>query len=402
MNVEKGPAHRAKGVAMQPVRTQRERFMAVMRGERIEPIPFFPDITDWYSARRGEPGKPRRGGSGAFTSDADPAHKVAGDMPDAYRDFTLLDFYRRFDWGLPIHHYGWFRRLYADGVSREVREQGGERVIRLHTPRGGLVRRELLAADGSWCPVEHFCKGPADLEIVRLVVEATRYEPCYDTVLAAMAEMGDRGVGDLPLDRSPFGKLVHEYMGFEQTAYALFDDAARIEAFLAVQEQSDLQLVKLAASGPAPVVILSDHADENLIAPPHYARYCIPYYQKISKIIHAGGKYVSTHLDGNFRGFFPLLGKTGFDLLDGCTPAPMFNYEVEELAAALPPGMKTYCGVPATLFCQHLPEGEILAFGDRIAAALGGRGILNIGDILPPDGEIEQVIALGRHMAGKG
>ncbi|HOX06103.1 MAG TPA: uroporphyrinogen decarboxylase family protein [Planctomycetota bacterium] len=382
--------------------SHRDRFMAVMRGERVESVPFFPDITDWYGARRGEPGKPRPGGAGAFMSDADPVHKSPGSMPEAYRDFTLLDFYRRFDWGLPIHHYGWFRRVYVGGVEREVREQGGERVVRLRTPRGSLVRRELLAADGSWCPVEHFCKEPADLEIVRLAVEATRYEPRYDAVRAAMAEMGDRGVGDLPLDRSPFGKLVHEYMGFEQAAYALFDDAARIEEFLALQEQSDLELVKLAAAGPAPVVIMSDHADENLIAPPHYERYCLPYYRKIVKILHDAGKLVSTHLDGNFRGFFPLLGQTSFDLLDGCTPAPMFNYEVEELAAALPPGMKTYCGVPATLFCQRLPDREILAFGDRILAALGGRCILNVGDILPPNGDIEQVIALGRHLSGKG
>ena len=58
--------------------------------------------------------------------------------------------------------------------------------------------------------------------------------------------------------------------------------------------------------------------------------------------------------------------------------------------------MAAYCGVPATLFCQHRPTEEILAFGRRIAESLRGRGILNIGDILPPDGDLEQVIALGR------
>lgn len=396
-----GPTPGNAAVSLPRVLSHRDRFLAVMRGERVHPMPFFPDITDWYGARRGEPGKPRPGGAGSFMSDTDPAHRLPGDMPDAYREFTLLDFYRHFDWGLPIHHYDWFRRVYAGGVERTVREQDGERTIRLRTPKGELVRRELLAADGSWCPVEHFCKRAADLEIIRLAVEATRHEPCYDRVLAAMTEMGGLGVGDLPLDRSPFGKVVHEYLGFEETVYALHDDATRIEEFLAAQEQCDLQLVRLAAAGPAPVVILSDHADENLIAPPYYERYCIPYYQKIVKILHDAGKIVSTHLDGNFRGFFPLLGKTGFDLLDGCTPAPMFNYEVEELAAALPPGMKSWCGVPASLFCQGLPDREILAFGDRIAAALAGRGILNIGDILPPNGNIGQVIALGRHISGK-
>ena len=95
---------------------------------------------------------------------------------------------------------------------------------------------------------------------------------------------------------------------------------------------------------------------------------------------------------------FPLIRDTGFDLLDGCTPAPMNNYEVEELAEALPEGMVTYLGVPSSLFCQGLPTEEILAFGERIFNALAGRVIINVGDILPPNGDIYQVIALGEHV----
>ena len=145
-------------------------------------------------------------------------------------------------------------------------------------------------------------------------------------------------------------------------------------------------------------MIISDHADENLIAPPYYLEYCIPFYNKACDILHQAGKIVSTHLDGNFKGHMPLLDKTGFDLLDGCTPAPMNNYEVEELAEALPASQLTYLGVPATLFCQGLDTSEILSFGERIYHNLAGRAILNVGDILPPNGDIEQVVALGEHL----
>lgn len=379
--------------------SHRERFFAVLEGRASGPMPFFPDITDWYSARRCLPGQPRRGGAGAFQSDSDPVHQAPGDMPPAWRDWTLLDFYRRFDWGLPIHLYGWFQKSYLPPVRREVEELPEERRSYLHTPAGTLRRVERLAGDGSWCPVEHFCKQTRDLEALKHVIAATQYTPRLEKVTAALGEMGDRGVGDLPLDRSPFGKLVHEYMGFEQAVYALYEDQAYIEEFLAMQEVKDLELVRLAAQAPARIVILSDHADENLISPRQYEQYCIPYYQKVTKFLHQHGKFVSTHLDGNFHGFFGLLGQTGFDLLDGCTPAPMFNYEVEELAAAMPPGLSAYCGVPATLFCQHRPTAEIIAFGRRIATALQGRGILNVGDILPPDGDLEQVIELGQAAA---
>jgi len=379
--------------------THREHFMAVMRGaDKSSLVPFFPDITDWYSAQRCEPGMSRVGGYGTFLSDAHPVHKVRGSMPDAYADWTLLDFYRRFNWGLPIHLYRWYHTELVNGVELATTNEPGERITRLRTSKGELVRRDRLAADGSWCPVEHFCKEPRDLEIIREMVDATRYSPNFGRVQAAMDEMGGQGIGDLPIHRSPFGKVVHEYLGFEQTAYALFEEEAYIKDFLAFQEQKDLELIRLATQAPAPIVILSDHADEILISPPQYKTYCIPFYQKAVPILHAAGKLVSTHLDGNFKGFFPILAETGFDLLDGCTPAPMFNYEVEELAAALPSGMKAYCGVPATLFCQHLPTQDILAFGDRITTALKGRAILNVGDILPPDGDIAQVVALGKHI----
>ncbi|MFB3892104.1 MAG: uroporphyrinogen decarboxylase family protein [Phycisphaerae bacterium] len=385
--------------------THRERFLAVCAGKCVEPMPFFPDITTWYACARAKSDAQRKGGIGAFMSDSDPYHKQPGRMPEKYRDLTLLGFYKRFDWGFPVHHYDWYRKDYAPPVERvtEIVNDGVRNVktIRLITPKGELVRREGQAADGSWCPVEHFCKEMRDLEIMKAVVESVRYAPRYDTVLTAMAEMGGQGIGDLPLDRSPFGKLVHEYMGFEQTVYALYEDRAYVEEFLRLEEAKSLELVRLAAQGPEPIVIMSDHADENLISPRQYEQYCIPYYQQVTKFLHERGKIVSTHLDGNFKGFFKLLGRTGFDLLDGCTPAPMFNYEVEELASAMPPGMSAYCGVPATLFCQRLPTERILAFGDRIARALRGRGILNIGDILPPDGDIEQAIALGRHITGR-
>ena len=253
----------------------------------------------------------------------------------------------------------------------------------------------MLSEDGSWAPREHYIKRLEDLEIMRIVVEHTEFVPRYEQARSVLEEIGGRGVGDLPLMRSPFGKLVHEYMGFEQVVFALFDHPKVIEDFLAFQEQKDLEQVRLAAKCPGRIVIISDHADENLIAPPYYRDYCIPYYHKAQEILHAAGKLVSTHWDGNHKSLFPLLAQSGFDLLDGCTPSPMNNYEVEELSEALPAGMVTYLGVPASLFCQRLPAGEIIQFGERICRALAGRVILNVGDILPPNGDFEQVVALG-------
>jgi hypothetical protein len=380
--------------------THRELFFSILEGKKPAVVPFMPDISDWYVAGRSEPGKPRRFGCAQFIPDNSPFHKIAPrNCPDKYKNFTMMDFYREFDWGYPVHIGDWYDAQYDGGVTCETTVEGNRRITTIRAPLGELRSVSQMASDGSWAPVEHLAKELRDLEIVKQVVAATRYVPRYDRVERVMTAMGEQGLGDMVLWRCPFGKLVQSYLGFEKVIYGLADDAPYLEDFMQFQEAKDLELVALAARGPERLVIISDHADENLIAPPHYKRYCIPFYRKACEILHAGGKFVSTHLDGNFHSFFPFIGETGFDLLDGCTPAPMFNYTVEQLAEALPEGMYAYCGVPSTLFCQHRPDAELTAFADRIVDSFRGRGVINVGDILPPDGDVEQVIAVGKHVA---
>jgi uroporphyrinogen-III decarboxylase len=393
------------------IMNHRDRFFALLEGRPVDRVPFFPDIQSWYDSRRVPAGLEQKYGPGSFIPDDDPYHKARGTMPAEYADWTFLDFYRRFDWGLPVHLYGWCKTERVDCELADT-TRGRERETILRTPKGDLRKTARLAEDGSWAPHEHFVKTLDDLAAIRWLVAHERRVPLAAKYHRFIKATEGYGVCDITIHRSPFGKLVHEYMGFEQVIYALADDEARVQDFLAFQEQYDLELIKIAAAFPARLVIISDHADENLISPPYYKKYCIPYYQKACAILHEAGKFVSTHLDGNFNGFHPFIGETHFDLLDGCTPAPMFNYEVEELAAALKTArfgatggplcgkMHAFCGVPSTLFTQGRPTAEINAFGKRIVKAFNGRVILNIGDVLPQNGDLAQVIALGAAAGG--
>jgi len=385
--------------------TLREHFFRVLRGEPVDRAPFFPDISTWYQAARLGVGVEQPYFPGQYIPDDSRVHAGRGSLGGRFARLTYRDFYREFGWGLPAHMYDWFEEVYTGGVEKLVQTSGRHRTITWRTPRGELQRSYKLDAEGSWSEYGHMVRSLDQLDIVRAIVENTRFVPHYERVERFLRETEGFGVCDIGLYRSPFGKLIHEYLGFEAVAYALFDHEPAVLDFLAFQEHYDLALAELAAVAPGSIVILSDHADENLIAPPWYRRFCIPYYRKACDIVHRAGKLASTHLDGNFKGFLPFIGETGFDLLDGCTPAPMFNYEVEELAAALAAAapvrrMRCYCGVPAGLLTIGLPTAQITAFGERIARAFDGQVIVNVGDILPPTGDIEQVIALGEAVRG--
>jgi hypothetical protein len=76
----------------------------------------------------------------------------------------------------------------------------------------------------------------------------------------------------------------------------------------------------------------------------------------------------------------------------------MFDYEPEALAENLPEGMFAFIGVPSALFCDGTPIDDICAYAGRLIEVFDGRAILNVGDILPVNGNIEHVITLGEHI----
>ena len=376
----------------------RELFLELLNGGKINKLLFFPDITVWYQAQRVASGAEQRFAPGALIPDNDPMHSLAGTMPAKFKGFTFLDFYRKFNWGCPLHFYHWYDKEYRD-MSYTKKKDGGRTIKTLITPRGELQEVSMMAADGSSVTIEHYVKRIEDLEIMKYAVEHTKIIPRYDIIEKELRELGGLGVGDIVLQRSPFGKLVHEYLGMETLVYAMADYPEKIEEFLKFQEAYDLEMVKLAADAPAKIVIISDHSDENLIAPPYYRDYCLPYYKKACALLHQKGKKISSHLDGNFKGYFPYLRETGFDLLDGCTPYPMNNYRPEELAAAMGDKQYAYCGVPCTLFVQDLEEEVILNNARGIINALKGKLILNIGDIMPANGKIELLLKVSELVA---
>ncbi len=380
--------------------TNRNLFFDLIECRQAERLPFFPDISDWYKARRLPPDERDRYPTGGLIPDDDPINAGRYDMPNEWESWTYLDFYRNFDWGLPVHIYDWCA-LVPDGYDLVTNHEPGRKITEWRTPVGILRKVERMAADGSMATVEYPAKTLDDLPILEHVVSHTRPEVDPGRVRSVLDQIAGMGVADLAIWRSPFGKVVQEYLGLETTAYLLHDDPKRLLDFAAFQQQFDIELIRLAAESEARIVIISDHPDEHLINPRWFRDLCIPFYRKACAILHDAGKIVSTHLDGNLKALLPLLRETGFDLLDGCTPFPMNNYTPAELGSALGPGQFAYCGVPSTFFTQGLSDSVILDSAQEIRAGIGDKLILNVGDVLPPNGDIRQVVALGEWARGQ-
>ena len=406
--------------------THRERFFALLEGRPVDQLPFFPDISDWYKARRTPKGEPQRFLTGSLIPDGIDFHKTHTDMPPEWASWSYLDFYRNYDWGLPVHIYDWYK-VHGSGYTLELTETKGSRAEDWHsihgflthldvgyadvdrhlvttsktvtqtwrTPLGTLTSVKEMAADGSFASTKYVVETLEDLDILEYIVTHTEIRADYAHINSVLSQIGDMGVADLAVWRSPFGRIVQDYVGLENTAYWMYDNRERILDLVAILEERDLKVIEAAAQSDARIVIISDHADDALLSPRWYKELCMPFYRKACAILHKYGKIVSTHLDGNILRLLPLLKDTGFDLLDGCTPAPMTNYRPHELAAALGEEQCVYCGVPSTLFTQKMADSVIIQSASEIAEALTGKLILNVGDVLPPNGDMRQVVELG-------
>lgn len=379
--------------------THRELFFAVAHGNRPRIIPFVPDITDWYGGQHRIPGAPLKYGPGVFVPGDDPIKFERGiGIPEQYLGLSLMDIHTKYDWGIHVHTRDWYEERYDESIRYSETVEGNVKTVVYHTPSGTLDRVFKLAADGSWGPVDHLMDDAGEMDILLEIIRGTHFRLLDENIRRDLAAIGERGQSDIVVNRSPFGKLLHEYLGFENTAFLLYDDPQAYRVFEEVQTAKDLELIDLACRSSCSLVLVCDHADATLFSPQWYETYCMPFYRQAGDRLRAAGKLISTHVDGNLKSLLPLMRHTGFDLLDGCTPAPMFDYTPEDLAAALGDGMSAFVGVPSSLFCDGTPLSTILAYTDRLAQLSEGRLILNVGDILPVNGNIDHVIAMGRHI----
>lgn len=358
--------------------THRERILNRINGEPVDHAPYFPDLSYYYKVRSSQ-----------------------GNLPDELSEAgDLLDLHRWMDAGILVHVYGdYYRKTYRN-VEYTVRESGDEQHRIYRTPAGELreVRRKTSPHESPFI-IEHYLKSVEDFEIMEYVLQDQVIEPDYPALQRIIDGIGEQGIVDLVIPRSPLPRLLIDWMGVANGIYTLYDKPGRCRAFFEVIEEANRPAVEAAANAPGEVCIFGDNIDNVTVSPELFREYSVPYYQRHCRTLQEAGKKVAAHMDGRLKGLLPLISETGLDIVDGATPAPMNDYEPQELAGALGEGQKAWCGVPATMFCDGTPLHDIIALNDRIVDALGDRVILNVGDQVPPDADIQKVAALSRHVA---
>jgi len=62
--------------------------------------------------------------------------------------------------------------------------------------------------------------------------------------------------------------------------------------------------------------------DGMITSPALFRRYCIPFMQRMADLVHARGRLLASHMDGDMKPLLDLIPQTGLDVVESFSPAP--------------------------------------------------------------------------------
>ncbi|MFW9951406.1 MAG: hypothetical protein ACFFKA_14925, partial [Candidatus Thorarchaeota archaeon] len=197
-----------------------------------------------------------------------------------------------------------------------LREQGskqGESVILHKTPFGNVKQVESIGGGLGGHITEYPIKTIEDIEVIKYILKNTKITFLESNFKKAEQQFGNRGVVSTYISKSPYQKLITQYMGFTRLIIFLKRFPTKVENFMNFLEQWDDQLYDLIVKSPLKIVNFGENLDSNLSPPPYFEKYLIPYYLRRVKQLHQSGKYCHIHIDGSLRDFLPYLEDLPFD-----------------------------------------------------------------------------------------
>ena len=380
--------------------TDRERMLATIRGEPTDRIPWAPRMDLWYIARRARGDIPGRfeGLDTAQMADAlgVACHAVGADFTLAGgRDVSLRGF------GID-NHQDYPYRVELRDFPVDFHQEAGELRTDIETPSGRIrthlrLTQEMAGAGISLPFVESYAiRSADDFGAVAQVFEHLEVIPTPESYAAFKSRVGDRGIAVArgPIAASPIHLILHELVAMDQFFYLYMDErdamyrlAERMEPFF------DALLDALVAS-EAEVVFWGANYDQDLTWPPFFKAEIAPWLKKVGDRLHAAGKVLLTHADGENRDLLDLYPPCGIDVAESVCPYPMTRCTLREIREGMGPNTTVWGGIPSVaLLDQSMDDATFEAYLDGVFEDLGAgeRLIFGVSDNVPPDANLDRL-----------
>jgi corrinoid protein of di/trimethylamine methyltransferase len=387
--------------------------LATIRGEMPDRIPYAPRLDLWFAA-----------------------NKNRGTLPAPYRAFEHYDQVSRDQgWGiakvvLDYQHYGedgildralGVYRIPAQSyyvhlppeVERRVNKVGERFHLEYVTPQGtvraGFVYSEEMRRSGVTIPwiFEHALKGPKDYEPLAYIFENLAVEPAPELFRQWTAPLGEDGyaVAYALTAGSPMHHIMKILTDATDFYYHHRDHGKKMQALAESIGVFYRRVLKVVAEGPGEIALVGANFDDTITYPPFFRDHVLPFLQEASQVLHARGKLMLCHTDGENKGLMEYLFESGMDIADSVCPAPMTKVTLAEYYGRWGKRITIQGGIPSNLLlAEATTDQDFENYLDRLfqSVAPGNRLILGVADTVPPDARFDRLRRIAERVEKEG
>jgi uroporphyrinogen-III decarboxylase len=364
--------------------TSRERLMAVLRGEKIDRIPWAPFLTYWWdqnliaeAEQLGELGFKRAVG-------ADLLMRGHCDRPvhNQYEDLYM------------------FHQEYEKTKITETTDKKQKQIV-YETPIGTLRAGYSYSPGGdTWFLTEHPVKTADDFKTLAYVAADIILTASYKKYEEELKKNPDTLYLPLisPFTKTAFQSMIEFWVGTEELSYFEADYPVVVADTLAVMQRTSMEAARISAVSPARAFISWEDTSTTNISPSWYERYILPEINQWCDILHASDKLYVQHACGHLRHLVPYIAASKIDAIESVSEPPTGNILIKELSEQLPERIAIIGGIEPTFFINSTAE-ELDARVDMLCDHfMGKRFILANADSCPPMVDIDKFSIVSRRV----
>jgi uroporphyrinogen-III decarboxylase len=354
--------------------TFRQRLLAVFAGQKPDAMPWYADLSYWYSA-----------------------HRQIGDLPPQYEgEEGFIQMHTDHKVGYYLYGPAPFS-MASDGVEVSSCADGDRTWITWKTPVGEMTGvQQYLPTTFSTAWVQWPCRTPEDVRVLRYIAESRRFEAVPGVWESYNEKVGERGLTPVLPPRSPVSAMLAEWTGATNLVYLLADAKEEMEKTLAAFAKSTMPVFPIIAQAGCPLVEYGDNLTGEIVTR-LFERYQADFYRESIAILHDAGKKVGVHIDGTMHGIMPAVVETGMDFIESVTPKPVGDVEIEDLRSLAAEDTIFWGGIPGAMFAPPFTRDDIRRQVERVIDAHweAGKFVLGSADQVPPNGDMELVTYVG-------
>jgi len=180
-------------------------------------------------------------------------------------------------------------------------------------------------------------------------------------------------------------------MGIEKGVYALYEWPEQIKLFFIKREENHDRLINLINLSPIDLINFGENVHAGTLSPNLFVKYHLPACQRRCEKLHAAGKFIYSHWDGDTKSLLSFVKESGLDGIEAITPQPQGDVTIEEVKDVFGEDLFLIDGLPAIYFDDIYSEGDLVECTHKIIDLFAPKLILGISDEISSSGDIERI-----------